>query len=53
MFPVLLRARRKPVPASAHNGDMTIGFLDLLHRRSSLRGPAGAFVYDACFGEVG
>jgi len=52
MSPVLC-ARRKPAPASAHNGDMTIGFLDLLHRRSSSRGPAGAFVYDAYFGEVG
>ena len=51
MFPVLC-ARRRPVPASAHNGDMTIRFLDLLHRRS-LRGPGGAFVYDARFGEVG
>ena len=51
MFPVLC-ARKKPAPASAHNGDMTIGFLDLLHRRSSSRGPASAFVYDARFGEL-
>ena len=51
MSPVLC-ARKKPAPASAHNGDMTIGFLDLLHRRSSSRGPASAFVYDARFGEV-
>lgn len=51
MSPVLC-ARKKPAPASAHNGDMTIGFLDLLHQRSSSRGPASAFVYDARFGEV-